>query len=336
MRTFLIAALAVLLLAGCGEDESADSRSDAALPDEQAATTSAADEVTDQAGDETADKTAEADSGSEAPPPSPLTLELEDGTTLAYETFGQGDTAVVMLHCWGCNRQFWRHQVAPLVKAGYRVVTLDLPGHGEAGSERDEWRVGDYAQDVRGLVDDLGLEHVILVGHSMGGPVAAMTAPLLDERARGIVCVDTLHDAEFEWPEGMSERMARGFESDMAGALDGFLAQMFPPGTDPDLVAWIRDQALAADSEALVDLMRDFGSIDQAAMLDAVQVPVRCINARPEDERGMPTAVETNRRYVDFDVVLMDGVGHYPQLEAPERFNQHLLEMLAELSDSNE
>lgn len=324
MKTFLFAVLAALILTGCNEQAQDGSDAEVPLPDKQAAETA------------TGEPAEAAGTPVEAPPPSPRTLELGDGATLAYESFGQGETAVVMIHCWGCNRHFWRHQVAPLVDAGYRVVTLDLPGHGEASRQRDQWRVGEYAHDVERLVQELGPERVVLVGHSMGGPVAAMTAPLLDERVRGIVCVDTLQDAEFEWPEDLTDRMAQGFEADMGAALDGFLAQMFPPDTDPDLVAWIREQALAADSEALVALMRDFGTIDQTAMFDAVDVPIRCINALPEDGRGMPTAVETNRRYADFDVVLMDGVGHYPQLEAPERFNRHLLDLLAELSGSGD
>lgn len=315
MRDILIAALAALLLVGCGEKDPADSDSQALLPDNR-------DEVTSQA-PETDD---------ESVPSSPRILELADGTTLAYETFGQGETTVVMLHCWGCNRKFWQQQILPLVDAGYRVVTLDLPGHGAAGRTRDQWRVADYAHDVRQLVRELKLERIVLVGHSMGGPVAAMAAPLLDERVGGIICVDTLHDAEFEWPENMADQMAQAFENDMPVALDGFLSQMFPPDADPDLIAWIHKQALDADSEALVALMRDFGNIDQAAMLDAVEVPIRCINARPEDGRGMPTAVETNRRYADFEVALMDGVGHYPQLEMPEQFNRLLLDLLSELT----
>jgi pimeloyl-ACP methyl ester carboxylesterase len=48
----------------------------------------------------------------------------------------------------------------------------------------------------------------------------------------------------------------------------------------------------------------------------------------------MPTAIETNRKYADFDAVLMEGVGHYPQLERPEEFNRELLRVLEELSAS--
>lgn len=271
-------------------------------------------------------------------PSGPRTLTLDDGATLIYETAGEGDPAVVMIHCWGCNRHNWREQVDPLVAAGYQVVTMDLPGHGDAGRERDDWRIATYANDVRQLVAHLDLDRVVLVGHSMGGPVSVMAAPLLDAEVAGIVCVDTLHDAEFEWPEGFAEEMVAGMHADFPAALDGFLPQLFRPGADPELMAWVRDQALAADSGVLTALMADFPNLDMPALMASADTPIRCINAAPDpgSEMGMATRVETNRKYADFDALLMEEVGHYPQLEAPERFNRHLLDELANLAGQRE
>lgn len=262
------------------------------------------------------------------------TLTLDDGATLVYETHGSGDTAVVMVHCWGCNRGNWREQVDAVTGAGYRVVTMDLPGHGEAGRQRDQWRVSDYAGDIRELSAHLGLERVILLGHSMGGPVSLMAAPRLDAEVAGIVCVDALHDADFQWPEEFSERMVEAIETDLGGTLDGFLSGLFPPDADADLVAWVRAQAMAADPEALAGVMADFATVDMPRLMEDAGVPIRCINATPGPDfaMGMTTRVDTNRKYADFDAVLMDGVGHYPQLEAPERFNRHLLAILESLA----
>lgn len=270
-----------------------------------------------------------------APQPVSGTATAADGVPIAYETRGSGDTAVVFVHCWGCNRGFWRHQVEPVAEAGYRVVALDLPGHGESGAEREEWTLPGLAADVAAVIEQLGLERVILVGHSMGGPVSLETARLLPGTVTGIACVDTLHDVEFEYPEGMVEQMTAQLEEDYRAGMESFVPQLFKADADPAVVQWVIDQAVeTTEPRATIALMEAFPSWDPSGALGAAGVPVRCINAAPEGEQGMKTAIETNREYADFDAVLMEGVGHYPQLERPEEFNRELLAVLEELSAS--
>jgi pimeloyl-ACP methyl ester carboxylesterase len=176
---------------------------------------------------------------------------------------------------------------------------------------------------------------VVLVGHSMGGPVSLETARLLPGRVVGIACVDTLHDVEFEWPEGMVETMTARLEEDYRAGMESFVPGLFKADADPAVVQWVIDQAVeTTEPHATIALMAAFPSWDPPAALGAAGVPVRCINAAPEGEQGMPTAIETNRKYADFDAVLMEGVGHYPQLERPEEFNRELLDVLEELSAS--
>lgn len=262
------------------------------------------------------------------------TLAAPDGLPIAYESRGAGDTAVVFVHCWACNRRFWRHQVEPVAAAGYRVVTLDLPGHGESGAEgREEWSVAGLGADVAAVVEALGVERAILVGHSLGGPVAVEAASRLPGRVAGIVCVDTLHDVEWEWPEGMAESIAGQLERDYRGGMLSFVPQLFLEGADPELVDWVMEQAVErSDPAATVPLILSSAAWDGPARLAAAGAPIRCINAAPIPGRGLPTAIETNRKHADYDAVFLDGVGHYPQLERPADFNRLLLDELAELA----
>ena len=78
--------------------------------------------------------------------------------------------------------------------------------------------------------------------------------------------------------------------------------------------------------------MRDLGRLDRSGLLADAGVPIRCVNAAPEGNQGFATEVEINRKYADFAAVLMEGVGHYPQLERPDEFNVRLLQLLAELN----
>jgi len=84
--------------------------------------------------------------------------------------------------------------------ADYKVVTLDQAGHGESGKDRKAWTVESLAGDVESVVKDLGLKRVILVGHSMGGPVALLAAKRMPGTVVAVIGIDTLQDAEFKQP----------------------------------------------------------------------------------------------------------------------------------------
>jgi pimeloyl-ACP methyl ester carboxylesterase len=258
-----------------------------------------------------------------------------DGIDIVYESHGSGDAAVVFVHCWACNRGFWRYQVEAVLAAGHRVVSLDLPGHGGSGSDRSRWSVADLADDVLAVADALNVKRMVLVGHSMGGPVALAVAARAPRRVQGIICVDTLHNVEFEWPEGFAEELAGRLLADYRAGIEYFVPRLFVAESDPAIVQWVVDQAIASSHAGTIALMRGFPALDLPAMLAAASVPVRCINAAPAGGGGMQTATEINRKYADFNVLLMDDIGHYPQLERPQEFNAKLLALLAELASGN-
>jgi pimeloyl-ACP methyl ester carboxylesterase len=213
------------------------------------------------------------------------------------------------------------------------VVGLDLPGHGASGRDREKWSVTGLGADVARVVVELEVGPVILIGHSMGGPVALAAAAELGEAALGVVLIDTVHDAETAMSAEMVEQIASAFESDYEGTMRRFVPAMFPEGADPGLPAWVLERALAADRGAAVALMRAFEDVDAKALLGAAGVPVRAVNAAPWPPMIPETAVETNRRYADFDAELIEGVGHYLLLEKPEAFNPALRRALGEIAE---
>ena len=122
-----------------------------------------------------------------------------DGSAITYGVKGQGDTTLVFIHCWTCNHEFWRSQVETFSQ-DYQVVWLDLAGHGLSRSNRDSYTMQAFGQDVAAVVHKVGAERVVLVGHSMGGPVALEAAELLGDKVTGIVGVDTVY-TPFQYPQ---------------------------------------------------------------------------------------------------------------------------------------
>ena len=262
------------------------------------------------------------------------TVAAPDGVPIVYEVRGEaeaGEPSLVFVHCWGCDRTYWREQLDAFA-ADYRVVAMDLAGHGESGVERETWSVPGLAGDVEAVADALGLERMILIGHSMGGPVSLEAARRMPGRVVGVVAIDTLHNADYEFPPDQVAQLVGAFEADFTTTVAGFIRGMYQPGADPAVVDWTVKKAQGTNQEAAIALMRDFGSIDFPAMFSAAKVPIRAINAAPAGPMQPVTEVEINRKYADFDVVLVEGVGHFLQLERPAEFNVRLREVVAELA----
>src|SRR5262249_875057 len=109
-----------------------------------------------------------------------------DGTSIVYGIAGHGEPAIVFVHGWACDRSLWRDQVAYFAKSR-QVITLDLAGHGSSGRGRTEWTIERFAEDVAAVVRASGAKKVILVGHSLGGPVVVEAALRVPEQTVAVV-----------------------------------------------------------------------------------------------------------------------------------------------------
>jgi sigma-B regulation protein RsbQ len=254
------------------------------------------------------------------------TAKAADGVSIAYDVRGTGETALVFIHCWSCDRTFWKGQVDAFA-ADYRVVALDLGGHGASGRDRQTWTIPGLAGDVQAVVEALDLKRAILVGHSMGGPVALEAARRMPQRVVGVVLVDTIHNAETAPPPELFDQIGARLQSDFKGTMAEFIHSMFPQGADPAIADWVIGKATATDPKISRELFLDFKNFDAKRALSAVHVPIRAVNASPPIVPA--TAIEINRKYADFDAVQVEGVGHFLMLEKPQVFNARLRDLLA-------
>jgi len=250
-----------------------------------------------------------------------------DGVPIHYSVQGKGEPALVFIHCWACNRNFWDNQVAEFSKT-HRVVTIDLPGHGESGQGRKNWSVESYGDDVRAVVTKLDLKRVVLVGSSMGGSIALEATKRMPDRVVAIVPVDTLQNVEAKVPPEQLDAVFKQLQADYKNAVTGLLNQIFFSPTTPAAVKErVINEALSRQPDVALPILKAVFSYDGAAGLREVKVPIRAINSD-----RVPTDVAVNRKYApQFDAMMIKGTGHYPMLEDPVRFNQMLAEILRNL-----
>ncbi|MHC4698766.1 MAG: alpha/beta fold hydrolase [Planctomycetota bacterium] len=255
-------------------------------------------------------------------------IHAEDGVRISYTSEGHGEPAIVFIHGWTCDHTHWRFQV-PEFRKSFRVIAIDLPGHGASGADRNSWSIDGLGADVAVVVRGLELEQVVLVGHSMGGPVALAAAPKLGGILRAIVAVDSLHNVEYVAPPGSAKRMVKRFEDDFEGAWTSFMTGFFAD-RESEILKSILEEPDRADRKAATLLLASYNRFDWKSALAAAGVPVRAINAADP----YPTAVKINRKYGDFDAVLMPDVGHFLMLEKPAEFNRHLRIIIDRLQEN--
>ncbi len=253
-----------------------------------------------------------------------------DGVSIAFDSRGQGKVSLVFVHCWACDRSFWKEQL-DVFSRNFRVVSLDLAGHGASGEDRKQWSIVGLAGDVQAVIEELELERCILIGHSLGGPVSLVAAARMPDRVVGVIGADTIHSVDFEFPREAVENLVHGFQSDFTGMMEAAVAASFPENGNELVLEWVSARAKEANPEAVLAIAGDFPNFDPREALSAVKVPVRCINAKPYSLSSFDTAIEANQNYADFDAVLMGGVGHYLMLEKPEEFNRLLAATIAKI-----
>ncbi len=250
----------------------------------------------------------------------------EDNVAISYDVHGKGKPVLVFVHGWCCDKRYWSYQV-PYFGSRYRVVTIDLAGHGLSGLGRRSWTIEAFGGDVVAVINKLNIERAILIGHSMGGSVIIEAVRRMPDRVVGLVGVDTLHNVETTYPEEQIEEFISGFQGDFKGNTREFVRDMFPSGSDPYIVERIVEDMSSAPPWVGVGVLRGYFRYDVTEALKQVTVPIYCINSDL-----LETNVEANRRHaVSFDVKLMPGMGHFIMIEDPETFNRLLDEIVSEL-----
>jgi pimeloyl-ACP methyl ester carboxylesterase len=264
----------------------------------------------------------------------PLAMNVEtkscaaaDDTTIVYSAAGAGEPALLFVHGGLADRHFWDGQLETFA-ARHRVLAPDLAGHGDSGSTRRAWGIREFGADVAAVAEAENLRHLILFGNSLGGPVAIEAALLLPGRVLGVVGIDTFQRLDYAMTPEQALQRAEAFRDDYAGNLRQMVKALFHPAADPAVVADAERRMAGTSPATAYEMFRSFGGYDAAAASRRLDVPLRAINGDL-----YPTDVAAVRAIKpDFDVVVMEQMGHYPMLERPAEFDRLVAQTIASLT----
>ncbi len=250
-----------------------------------------------------------------------------DGVEIRFDQQGNGSPTLIFVHGWGNNRSIWDAQVFHFSEK-YKVITVDLPGFGGSGNNRQRWTMASFGEDVATVINQLGLDQVVLVGFSMGAPVVIEAAKRVPDHITGLVLVDYLHDVEMKYPPEVISYMDSVYMDVVTNPTIEKMKPFFRKNMEVSferILSMINDVPRIGWRESLNDAFR-WENDDFIESLTKIQAPIISINS---DQT--PTNVEAFMKYVpSFKAKIIPDVGHVVFWDAPEEFNRLLEESVQE------
>jgi pimeloyl-ACP methyl ester carboxylesterase len=251
-----------------------------------------------------------------------------DGIQIHSSSHGAGPKTLVLVHGWTCDETTWDAQVPALSKQ-YRVLTLDLPGHGKSAPPKDGmYSMELFAKAVEAVRSEAKADKVVLVGHSMGTPVVVQYARMFPQHTAGLVFVDGLvrigggGAGPAPDPQRAGGAGGRDYRETM-------IRGMFSASTTPAMQSHILNMMLSAPEATAVGAMK--ATFAFASPKDEViKLPVLGLYAdhsRLGADREFMKATYPNLQYTE-----IPGTGHFLMMEKADQFNRRLLDFLKTVS----
>jgi pimeloyl-ACP methyl ester carboxylesterase len=247
-----------------------------------------------------------------------------DGARIHYVNYGKGSEALVLIHGWTMNLDNWRDQVPDFAKRN-RVIAIDLPGHGLSDKPQTTYSMDLFARAVDAVMRDAKVKRAVLVGHSMGTPVARQFYRKYPEKTLAIVVVDGVLRPLGD--KAMMEPIMAAFRGpNYKDSVTQMLASMFGPGLSAEAKERIKTSTLNTPQHVLVSAME--GMADPSIWgEDKINVPVLAVMAK---NPLFPPNIEESARGIapNLEFYMWDSVGHFVMMEKPKEFNAAVLAFL--------
>lgn len=249
------------------------------------------------------------------------------GIEIGYDSYGEGDATLVLLHAFPLNRQQWREQGEALSRAsGVRVIAPDLRGFGESSLEVGPTTMEQMAGDIVDLIGVLHIDRFILGGLSMGGYVTFQCLRQFPERIQGVILADT--KAAADTPEQRAARETTAVFAEQNGAgklLDRDAPRLFSQYTAaklPQVIERAREIAALNSDIGVAAASRGMALRgDSTDLLPQIRVPTLIIVGEQDAITPIAEARTLFERIPEAQLELITDAGHLSNLEQSHAFS---------------
>jgi 3-oxoadipate enol-lactonase len=248
-----------------------------------------------------------------------------NGVTLAYSDRGAG-LPLVFLHAFPLNRSMWTAQEQAL-SSQFRIVTVDLRGHGESDAPLWRYTLDQAADDVRALMDHVSIRQAVLVGLSMGGYILFAFYRKFADRVKGLVLADTRAQADTaDGRQGRFHMAQVAYRQGPAAIADLMIPKLLSPAsinTNPDLVRRVRAMSEGNQISGIAgDLMAMAERADSVPFLNQIACPAQIIVGELDTATPPSDAELMADRIPGARLSISPGAAHLANLDQPDRFTQ--------------
>jgi len=264
-------------------------------------------------------------------------LEVPDGT-IAYDDQGSGPL-VVCVPSMGDVRAEYRFLAPKLVEAGYRVITMDVRGHGETSTHWPDYSVAGVGSDVIELIRSLNAGPAVIVGDSMAGGAAVWAAAENRELVSGLILLDPFVRGEKQLL--LNALFSVLFSRPWGAAMwVKYYATLYPtrkPADFPEYCAALRANLAERDRlEALQQMLAASKQASEERLGRVTQPALVLIGAKDPDFKNPEAEAAWVAGNIRATYKMIPEAGHYPQAEMPEVIAPLIQAFLQEVSETRE
>ena len=243
---------------------------------------------------------------------------------LAYTRRGKG-TPLVLLHGFPLDHHLW-DDIVPLLEDKFDLILPDLRGFGESTTVDVPYSMDDYASDIAGLLDQLGIQKAAIAGHSMGGYVALAFARLYPERVSGLALISSqiLADPP-DRKEGRYKSAADVAEKGIGGVVEAMTSKFTSDARLQVIARAIMEKQQPAAYIGALKAMAE--RVDSTSLLSTFKFPVVVVHGEADALIPIARAREVKAAVTDSHYVELKDIGHVPMLEAAGETAEALLRL---------
>jgi len=253
-------------------------------------------------------------------PAAPLRAATVDGAKVHWTSTGAG-SPIIFIHGWTCDETSWSEQV-PVLSKKYRVITIDLPGHGKSDPPKDgKFSMDVFANAVEAVRAEANVDRVVLAGHSMGGPVIYRYAQLFPTHAVALILVDSPLLKAADARAFVDQTLPRVVGAEGMKGREAMIRTMFSAATTPALQARILKMMLSAPEATAKGAMSSMGD-PVVWEKHVLRIPTLAVFAATYGGNSLDV---TKSDLPDLQFLNVPGTGHFLMMEKPAEFNQQVI-----------